>query len=330
MVGRASAFADVEIVRMAQRDFVPVVGDDWYQRRRQDAEGEFFRSVSDQNGRKVGTGTRQGIYVFTPDGRLLSYRNAGNSAEVTRAELKKALAAWDRLPPTRTAPGAVAVPATFTPDPKFHRAMPAGGLAVRVYSRILDRTAAGLAAGTCALPGGDKAGRDVLWLTQAEVRAFAPKEPVPGFRYPVPPAVVTRLARFHLLDNTRGEPPDWQPEHVRRADFTLTVTAADAAGVDLLLEGDALMSHDPDPAKSDRGFDVRLRGTLRYDVGKRTLTRFEVAAVGEHWGEAGANSGARPGRSLVGLAFGLADGTRPLDAVPPQWVRNYREYFGMP
>ena len=40
-----SAFADPEIIRMANDDYVPVTGDDWYQRRRQDQEGEFFRKV---------------------------------------------------------------------------------------------------------------------------------------------------------------------------------------------------------------------------------------------------------------------------------------------
>ena len=40
MAGRAFAFADPEIIRLAQTAFVPVSADDWYQRRRKDAEGE--------------------------------------------------------------------------------------------------------------------------------------------------------------------------------------------------------------------------------------------------------------------------------------------------
>ena len=46
------AFSDPEIIKLATEDFVPVTGDDWYQRRRQDAEGEFFRKVADQGPRK--------------------------------------------------------------------------------------------------------------------------------------------------------------------------------------------------------------------------------------------------------------------------------------
>lgn len=328
MVGRASAFADVEVIRLASRDFVPVVGDDWYQRRRQDDEGRFFRAVSDQSTRKASRGTRQGIYCLTADGHLLAFKNAGNSVEATRDQLRRALAEWSKLPAERTRPGAVAVPESFEPDPRYHREKPAGGLTVRVYSRILDRTADGFAAGSCSVPGGDKAGRDVLWLTAADLVAFAPPRAEVGASHPVPPAVASRLTRYHLLDNTRGEPPPWRPEEVRRADFRLTVTGVDAAGVSLRLDGDALMCDDPDPAKAERGFEVRLAGRLRYDPSKRTLTGFEVAALGEHWGEAGANQGARPGRSLVGLAFGLADGTKPLDGIPPQGVRDRDEYLG--
>ena len=95
---------------MAAEDFVPVTMDDWYQRRRQDAEGEFFRKVASQGPRKgQGGGTRQGIYVFTADGELLSYKNAGQNADVTRDELKRGLARFRKLPATRREPGAVKV-----------------------------------------------------------------------------------------------------------------------------------------------------------------------------------------------------------------------------
>ncbi|MBP3959642.1 hypothetical protein J8F10_30725 [Gemmata sp. G18] len=52
MVGRASAFADPDIIRMCQEKFVPVTGDDWYQRRRKDKEGAFFRGIADSLGKK--------------------------------------------------------------------------------------------------------------------------------------------------------------------------------------------------------------------------------------------------------------------------------------
>ena len=66
MAGRVSAFADREIIRLAAEDFVPVTADDWYQRRRQDAEGEFFRKVADQG--PLGD-PKVGLEGYPPKGR---------------------------------------------------------------------------------------------------------------------------------------------------------------------------------------------------------------------------------------------------------------------
>src|SRR5438876_1949987 len=95
---------------MASDDFVSVAGDDWYQRRRDDAEGKFFRSVADQGPRKgEGGSTRQGIYCFTADGKLLAYKNAGQAPTVMREVLHQGLQAWKKLPDERRKPGAVSV-----------------------------------------------------------------------------------------------------------------------------------------------------------------------------------------------------------------------------
>ena len=218
-----SAFADREIIRLATEDFVPVTADDWYQRRRQDAEGEFFRKVANQ-GRRKGEdgGTRQGIYVFTADGELLSYKNAGQNPEVTRDELKRGLEKFKKLPASRRGPGAVEVGEHGKLDPIYTRTPPAGGLIVRVFTRILDRTGDEFCKGACKTTGGDAAARDFLWLTAAEVRSLAPVKAEPGFTYDVPKAIVDRIVRFHLIDNTRGEPPFWERQQVQRAKLTLT------------------------------------------------------------------------------------------------------------
>jgi hypothetical protein len=329
VAGRASAFADREIIRMATEDFVPVTADDWYQRRRQDAEGEFFRKVAGQGPRKgEGGGTRQGIYVFTADGELLSYKNAGQNAEVTRDELKRALAKFQKLPADRRKPGAVQVDEPGKSDPTYTRTPPPGGLIVRVFTRILDRTGDEFCKGACKTTGGDAAARDFLWLTAGEVRSLAPAKAEPGFAYDVPKAVADRLVRFHLVDNTRGEPPFWERSHLRRFRLTLTVVRATADGIELRLDGEAVLATNADPTKADRGYEAGLRGELRYLPVKQTIDRFDVVAVGEHWGEGRFTPGARPGRSLLGVAFGPVAGDQPADWIPPQAAREVNRYFG--
>src|SRR6059058_5304498 len=98
------------MVRLASEKFVPVSGDDWYQRRRDDAEGEFFRKVADQGPRKgKGGSTRQGIYCFTASGKLLGYKNA-QDAKVMLETVKQALKRFEALPEEERKPGAVEVP----------------------------------------------------------------------------------------------------------------------------------------------------------------------------------------------------------------------------
>lgn len=322
-----SAFADPDIVRMAAEDFVPVTADDWYQRRRQDAEGEFFRSVANQGPKKgEGGSTRQGIYVLTADGELLSYKNAGQDAFETRKELQRALLKFDRLPLSRRRPGGVTVPPHGRLDPDFTRTPPTGGLIARVYTRILDKKADELCKGTCSTVGGDMAARDFLWLTAPEMRSLAPQKMEPGSRYAMPKTIADRIARFHLNDNTRGEPEPWSAAHVRRADFTLTVTRAAPDAVELDLNGTALLASHADPKMADRGYDARIRGKLRYRPDRQTIDKFDIAVLGEYWGNSEENRGARPGRSLLGIVFGLA-GNSPADRVPPQAAREEGQYF---
>ena len=166
---------------MAAEDYVAVAGDDWYQRRRDDAEGKFFRGVADQGPRKgQGGSTRQGIYCFTADGKLLAYKNAGQAPDVMRDVLRQGLREWQKLPAERRQPGAVRVDELDKTDPIYSRTPPPGGLIVNVSTRILDRDKGGWCRGTCERLGGDKAARDHLWLTDLwQARKLAARQGKP-------------------------------------------------------------------------------------------------------------------------------------------------------
>jgi hypothetical protein len=317
------------LIQLASEEFVPVTGDDWYQRRRQDAEGEFFRKVADQGPRKgEGGSTRQGIYCLTPSGKLLAYKNA-QDADVMRAVLERALADWKKLPAEEREAGAVKVPDPGDPDKRYHRAPPADGLILNVYTRILDRDDRGdCRRGTCETPGGDRAAHDHLWLTKVEWQSLLPKEAKAGDQFAMPEPIARRIARFHLVDDTRGEPPFWSAEEVRRSEMRWTVEEANAAAVRLRLDGSVLLATDADPKKAGRGYEARLLGYLEYDPTKRAVTRFDVLALGDHWGEGTFTRGAREGRRPLGVAFELAPGGKPADAVPPQAARDIGDYLG--
>ena len=328
MAGRALAFSDPEIVKMAKEDYVPVACDDWYQRRRKDAEGEFFRQVSDQSPRGNQPHTRQGIYLLTAGGKLLGYKNAGQAPDVMREVLRDGLKKWARLPESERKPGAVTVPDAGALDGGYTRKPPEGGQIVNFHARAWETTADGGAAdAVCKFGDGDEASRDHLWLTADECRALIPADPRVGSRRPVPPALAMRILRFHLIDNTRGEPAMWEHSEVRSSEMTLTVEQADANRVLLRLEGRVLLATDDDPAKADRGYDAALLGYVGFDREAGRIDQFDLVALGEHWGESRFTRGARPGRAPFGVAFELARGDAPGDLVPPQAAREAPAYF---
>lgn len=328
MAGRALAFADSDLIQLASKTFIPVAGDDWYQRRRQDDEGEFFRRVADQGPRKgVGGSTRQGIYCLTASGKLLAYKNS-RDAEVMLETLRVGLKRWNALPAAERAAGAIKVPEPGKVDPAYARKPPDGGLVLKAYTRILDRDDKGkYVRGTCPTQGGDQAARDHVWLTKSERQSLIPADPRKGQRFDMPAGIARRLVRFHLADNTRGEPNYWGPGEVRKAELVWTVRDVTEGILDLELTGKALLATDADPTKARRGYDVALSGQLRYDRAKQAIVRLDILAIGEHWGEGTYTRGARKGRTPLGVSFELSPAVEPADRIPPQAAREINGYF---
>ena len=319
---------------MATDEYIPVAADDWYQRRRQDAEGEFFRHVADQGPRKgAGGSTRQGIYCLTASGKLLAYKNA-QDPDVMREVLEQGLAAWQSLNPAERKPRkSEAAPSDKAQDARYTRTLPEGGLIANVFTRAVERDDQGELTACekdAGIPGSKAAARDHLWLTATDQQSLveAAQAASRGNAFPLPEPITRRIARFHLIDNTRGEPPLWSPEEVRAANLTLTVKEATADAIHLVLSGDVLLATDAEIEKADRGYDVRLLGHVTIDLARQAVTRFDLVAIGEHWGEGPYTGGARPGRTPLAVAFDLSDGTKPGDNVPPAGIRDRWDYLG--
>jgi hypothetical protein len=316
---------------LATDKYIPVTGDDWYERRRQDADGEFFRKLADQGPRKVEDGsTRQGIYCLTPGGKLLAYRN-GQDADSVRRLLQKGLAEWARLTEAERKAVLPQAKETQPADHHFCRVPPVGGLIVNVYTRMLRQDAKGQLQDS-GLRGPEHGlvygvARDHLWLTRDEWRAFIPADPVLGKSFPAPAAIAERMLRFHLIDNTRGEPPMWRKEDIRDAQLELTVENLEASTLRLRLKGTYLLSAGNPLSSRGRGFEGSVLGYIQFDRQREAITHFDVVALGDHWGHGQYTGGARPGRSPLGVCFELSNGEACADKVPPQAARDSQEYF---
>jgi hypothetical protein len=338
VLDRESTFSNPQVVKLLQDRFITVAADDWYERRRDDEVGKFFVGVANQGPRKgEGGSTRQGIYCFSASGKLLAFRN-NRDPETMLGEFNKALAKYDALPADERKAGAFEVPklAAATLDRRYTRKPPEGGIVVRVMTRALERDEAGHCK-TCTASGTSQYGlltsQDHLWLTRDEWMSLLPKEATVGKSFEMPKPLAMRIARFHLVDNTRGEPPMWKSSEVGSCEMTLTVVEATATRVKLRLDGKALLSTTGGLPKGDtiakyaRGYDAALLGYLEFDRAKPAVTRFDVVALGDHWGESELTRNARAGRAPLGVAMQLADGKQASDAVPPQAARDRGGYF---
>lgn len=298
MLDRESTFADPEIVNLLKTRFIPVAIDQAYQRRQQDTEGEFYRKIAGQGPRSNFNGTTQGFYIATAAGKLLLYNNNRDPDKVRRL-MKEKLAEFAASDASRG--GAEAIP-TSKVDARYNVHPPAGGLVIRVQAKVLDgyepTTNRWQSIFQTALS------RDNLWLSASEHQALARGE--------IPPAVRERIARFHLVDNTRGEPPMWTKEEVRQMDLRLR---------DGKLTGAAHLK----TGRGDRGYDAQLLGVVEVNEGK--VVRFDMVAKGDFWGAGPYTGGAPAGKFPLGISFTLADGTDLADQVPPQasrgWLRGY-------
>jgi hypothetical protein len=291
-------FSDPKIVEMLKQDFVPVAIDQWYQRRQKDAEGDFYRKVAGQGPRSDFEKTTQGRYVCTADGKLLGYNN-NRGPDRIRELMVALLKEFDSSKSNEAKP----IDATQL---EYDLSLPKGGLSLRVHSKILS--------GYQQQEGWRKVfvesvGRDNCWLTADEQRQLA-ETIVDGGS--VSPKIAQRIARFHLIDNTRGEPPRWKIEEIKRLELSV---------VDGVIKGRVEL----ETADGKRGFQADILGKATANVG--TVSRFDFIAKGKFWGNGPYTGHGPEGEFPLVVAFRVGDGRDVSDQIIPHgakgWIEGY-------
>ena len=283
---------------MLKQDFVPVAIDQWYQRRQEDAEGDFYRKVASQGPRSDFEQTTQGRYVCTADGKLLGYNN--NRGPERLSELMvKSLKDYGSSNVRDTKP----IDAT---NLEYDHTPPVGGLKLRVHSKILE--------GYAEQEDWRKVfvsaiGRDNCWLTAEEQKELAKTISVGG---PISQKIAQRIARYHLIDNTRGEPPRWKIGEVNSLEIAIK---------DGIISGRVHL----ETADGERGYQAAILGKAAAADG--VVTRFDFIAKGDFWGDGPYTSHAPKGRFPLVVAFRIGDGVDISDQVMPHgakgWIEGY-------
>jgi len=297
VIDRASTFANPTIVKLLQNEFIPVAIDQAYQRRQKDNEGDFYRKIAKQGPRDLNA-TTQGFYIATARGNLLVYNNNRDPQKLRRlmAQSINQFQSW------QAAENQVAAIESGEPDKQFNPKPPTKGLVVRVRAKVMRGYARSTNHWKTVFQS--SVSRDNLWITKKEHDALLSGS--------IPKKLQTRIARFHLVDNTRGEPDMWKPEEIRDIQFALT---------DGIIKGAAHMESED----GTRGYITRLRGKV--ETSDKRVTKFILVAHGDYWGEGRYTGGAPKGKFPLAVTFRLADGSDTADAIPPQgsrgWIDGY-------
>ena len=231
MIARQSVWTDPEVMELAAK-FIPATDEVGRLRSGGDAECQLFQKIAEQGyfaGRSRPSRTRQGTYATTADGTFLASWNKKDPRFVAR-KLREALENWDRL----QADGRGFLgesPLEIAELNRADRFFPEGGLVLKVNTRDLPRDPPQQA------HWADACNQDFAWFTKDEAERFLADKIGPGQTREVPRTLVERLARFHFLDNVRGQTPPFPARAIEDATLTSRVTAVDGDVVSLGLEG---------------------------------------------------------------------------------------------
>jgi hypothetical protein len=328
VTARQSVWTDPEVKELTAR-FIPAADEVGHLQSGTDAECRLFQKIAEQGhfaGRTQPSFTRQGTYATTADGTLLASWNK-TDPRIVAGKLREALENWDRLKAQgRKFSGEDSL--NLAQLTRADRFFPEDGLVLKVNTRDLPRDPP--QEGRFAQAWN----QDFAWFTKEEAGQFLPGEIEPGRTREVPRALVERLARFHFLDNVRGQTPPFPARAIEDATLTSRVTAVDGDVVSLRLEGRTKAVQKGDwsirgfedmnrPSGQERGLEMKLLGSARFDRKQGRFVAFEVVAVGIRWGGTQYN---RRDNDLAPAPFGavlsLAGASRA-DRVAPEHFHGY-------
>lgn len=160
-----------------------------------------------------------------------------------------------------------------------------------------------------------EAGRDHLWLTEAELASLLPA----GDSVDVSAAVTDRLIRTCLVDLVRvgGNGGARRPEQVLSKELRVTVAERGPQRIRLRISGSTRLSTG-DPGSGARGKEPKVdayafSGEASYDPATRRFERFEFVAFSEtgHFDEIA-------GKTLpFAVGFELVNAESPIDRIAP-------------
>jgi hypothetical protein len=294
--------------------FAPAADEVWRLQQGSDPECVFFQKMADHGhyGGRPGQ-TRQGIYVCSASGTFLASINSNDPNRVL-ATLERGLKAWEELPAEAKRLSQLS---EIKPRHRWEDSFPKDGLVLSLITRDLPADC------DPSKPCAAKWNQDRVWFSKDEARRWLPREPKPGDNQPVPPELVSRLARLHLVDTVNGQTSPFSPGQVTGSQIATEVLERQGGRVKVKITGTTKGDAQGRARReSAHGVETRILGHATYDLNKEAFIEFQMVALGTRWGYTELNSRRRdPESGPVGFVIELA----PADAPPiaPAFIGNY-------
>lgn len=332
MRGRQSVWSNEQLQKIARKKFVPAADEVVRLQNCNAPECQYFQRVAEQDP-SINPGpsnSQQGIWVATPSGKLLGSLNT-HSVKQVRDMFVDALKKWQSMSDDERLLTPEQAKSELNAD--VHRPedrYPENGLVLKAFSRDLPRKNPG-ASGWKA----DAWNMDQAWFKEKEARSFVPERIEQGQTRQVPEKLIHRLARFHLVDNIRGQTRPFPSSAVRKARLTSTVMSVEAESVSLKLKGMTRTRHtgkwpvcgadaENDAKQRERGFHAQLLGHATYNRKTNRFETFELMASGMRWGGTQYNGRCNDLEpSPLGIYFTKAS-DRPANRVAPAFIGKYQ------
>jgi len=249
--------------------------------------------------------TAQGFYIVGADGQGYAFSMHGRQRDEFMKLLDSGIALFTKSPPKR-------VEIVTSPVKNWTRPMPDGTLVVRTISRVdpvpLD-----------ASEKNKSIGRDHFWIFPEDAKEIFQQV---GREFKMPSKMARRLARFHLLDNVRGEPTRWRAEDIKVLDLRMTKLSEGKYA----LSGRFQISNMEGTGNTAKGIAGSISGSISLDAQSGIATDFRAFVEAQAWGDHINTSGAPKGKYPLKIAFQAAS-DEIARSVPPQQSYFWGEYL---
>ena len=221
-----------------------------------------------------GATTKQGLYLMTPDADHLSGHFGRHDKDATLRVLNEALTTWRELvrdKKYKTKPVPEPEGGTWDADGVCERAGGEHGANAALILKVFARDMPGQHQ---ANDGAMKGAFNQTWLDfdEAQLLGFLPAD---GARKgEVRDAVFRRLAQKVLVDNVRGQTPDWRDNQMVTAKLETEVASVKRGKATIQFVGEF------EAGDARHGMKLSLYGEAIYDQASKRFERFELVAIG--------------------------------------------------